>query len=529
MVLCFLIGNILLIAVAASFPMYRTASFQRMLTDEFRAYYVDYGEWPAIFTVSHTKSIGKNGVSYEQLRGYVDECNEKLAVTIKQEIQYLSTSAQEVSPVIERDERISRKFRVSYMTDLEENITFVAGRMAQEGRIQNEYLEVIVTESCASTMNILLDEVYEYEKFTFLDGTPLRIKIVGFFQATNEGDCYWVENPSQLHRDLFVPTNTFFDFFIGNDAEKAYGLKKVIYELWDYTQIRPADVKDILLRTSELVAADTNGSLIKDNVYEGIIQSYSAKAKKVEASLIILQIPVLALLLAFIYMISSQMMNMAQNEISVMKSRGAKGKQILLLYFWQNVILNSVALVIGIPIGRGFCALLGTTTDFMEFSGQKVLEVTYTRDVFLYAMFAVILSMFITIIPAFQHSKTTIVAMKQGEYKKKKSLWKRLYLDLICIGIAIYGYQLFARNQSSMVEQILTGKSLDPLLYLSSSLFLFGFGLLAVRIQPIFLKLLFLCRKHKGKPASYVSFLYAIRSGKKQEFHMLFMILTLSI
>lgn len=83
--------------------------------------------------------------------------------------------------------------------------------------------------------------------------------------------------------------------------------------------------RGILQTSRQLVDAEKNGSLIKDNVYEGIIQSYSAKAKKVEASLLILQMPVLALLLAFIYMISSQMLTMEQNEISVMKSRGPEG------------------------------------------------------------------------------------------------------------------------------------------------------------------------------------------------------------
>ena len=38
MVFSLLVGNILLVAVAVSYPMYRNSSFQRMLTDEFERY-----------------------------------------------------------------------------------------------------------------------------------------------------------------------------------------------------------------------------------------------------------------------------------------------------------------------------------------------------------------------------------------------------------------------------------------------------------------------------------------------------------
>lgn len=45
MVLCLLIGNILLVSVAASYPLYRVSSFQRMLTDEFEQYTEKENRW----------------------------------------------------------------------------------------------------------------------------------------------------------------------------------------------------------------------------------------------------------------------------------------------------------------------------------------------------------------------------------------------------------------------------------------------------------------------------------------------------
>ena len=528
LVLCLLIGNILLIAVAASFPMYRSSAFQRMLTDEFEYYYDTTGEWPAVFSVAHSRSRERTGVSYKQLSEYLERCNETLGVEILQDIRYLSTTSRDASPVVLRDERISRQFRISTINGLMEHVTIMAGRFPQEGLIDGEYLEAIVTDSLAENMNVLLDEVYELDA-AFSDGSPLRVKVVGIFRASNANESFWVVTPAQLHRDLMLGTDTFFNYFVGEDAEFSYGLIKNFYELWDYKSIEPGQVKGILSATQALVAREGNGSLIGDNVYEGIIEGYSAKAKKVEASLMILQIPVLALLFSFIYMISAQMLSMEQNEISVMKSRGARGGQILWMYFLQNLILGGISLAAGLPFGRLLCMMIGTATDFMEFAGTEVLEVQYTPDVFVYAMAALLVTLILTIIPVLRYSQVTIVNLKQSRAQKKKSLWKKLYLDVICTVVSLYGYFTFVRNQSNVMEQVLTGEALDPLLYLSSSLFMLGCGLFLLRLQPLLLQLLFKLRRKRLSPASYVSLTEAVRGGHRMEFIMLFMILTVAL
>lgn len=51
-----------------------------------------------------------------------------------------------------------------------------------------------------------------------------------------------------------------------------------------------------------------------------------------------------------------------------------------------------------------------------------------------------------------------------------------------------------------MMEQVLTGETLDPLLYLSSSLFLLGCGLLVLRLQPLLLRIIFRLGKTGWRP-----------------------------
>ncbi|MDE7224743.1 MAG: FtsX-like permease family protein [Acetatifactor sp.] len=529
MVLCLLIGNILLVAVAVSYPLYRNSSFQRMLTDEFEQYAEKTGEWPAIWGVSHSRSRGKDGVSYKQLADYVDRCQAQLNVPLYQEIEYLSTSLNNVEPVVEREERLERRLQISAISDLEEEILIYAGRLPERELAEDGCLEVMVGNVVADTMNILLDEAYQFENLLWADGSPVRFRVVGMYRPVNESSPFWVEEPFGMHRDVFVPMEAFRTYFLGEEQEFAFGCKKRIYQLWDYSAIEPQQIRDILQTSRRLVDAERNGSLILDNVYENIIENYSAKAKRVEASLLILQMPVLALLLAFIYMISSQMLTMEQSEISVMKSRGAKRRQILQMYLVQNLFLGLISLAAGLPLGGVFCSALGTATDFMEFSGRRTLNVSWSVDVLWYAGAALLLMMVMTLIPVIGFSRISIVNLKQSQAKKKRSLWKKIYLDVISLAVALYGYYSFSRNQQQMMEQVISGETLDPLLYLSSSLFLLGCGLLALRLQPLLLRLLFRIGKKRMTPASYVAFVDGIRGAQKKEFIMLFMILTVAL
>jgi len=529
MVLSLLVGNILLVAVAVSYPMYRNSSFQRMLTDEFERYQEKNAEWPAVWGVSHSRSMGREGVSYEQLTAYVDRCQAQLNVPLYREIEYLSTSLDEATPVVERQERLQRRLEISAVSGLEQEILVYAGRLPETELSQDGCLEVMVSNLVADSMNILLDEVYVFEKHRWPDGRPLRFQVVGMFRPVNEASFFWVETPSSLHRDVFVPIETYRTYFLGEEQEYAFGCKKRIYQLWDYAAITPDRVGDILQTSRQLTDAGKNGSVIRDNVYEGIIQTYSAKAKKVEASLLILQMPVLALLLAFIYMISSQMLTMEQNEISVMKSRGARRGQILRMYLIQNLFLGLLSLAAGLPLGGVFCSVLGTATDFMEFSGRRALDVKWSIDVLWYGAGALLLMMVVTLIPVIGYSRVSIVNLKQSQTKNRRSLWKRLYLDLICLAVALYGYYSFSRGRQQMMEQVLTGETLDPLLYLSSSLFLLGCGLLVLRLQPLLLRLIFRIGRNRMAPGPYVAFLEGIRGARKKEFIMLFMILTVAL
>lgn len=119
--------------------------------------------------------------------------------------------------------------------------------------------------------------------------------------------------------------------------------------------------------------------------------------------------------------------------------------------------------------------------------------------------------------------------LKQQKGAEEKSWWEIIFLDIILLAISMYGYYSFHKSSGIMVENVLMGKSLDPLLYVSSSLFIVGAGLLYLRLQPLIVQLIYLIGKRFWKPASYASFMENLKNGRKQQFIMLFLIMTISL
>ncbi|MCR5503901.1 MAG: ABC transporter permease, partial [Lachnospiraceae bacterium] len=146
-----------------------------------------------------------------------------------------------------------------------------------------------------------------------------------------------------------------------------------------------------------------------------------------------------------------------------------------------------------------------------------------------YAVCAMLAALLSISLPAIKHSRVTIVNLKQQNALKKKSLWEKLFLDVILLGISLYGYYSFRKSAGSISETVLSGRSLDPLLYLSSSLFILGAGMFFLRLQPLIVRLIYFCVKRFLGPAGYISFMENMKNGRKMQLIMLFLVMTVSL
>ncbi len=526
--LSLLLGCILLIATTVSFPLYQKAAYDRMLQDEFTKYIASEGRWPMMVRMSANCNKDKKG-TIGKIENYSKEIYSLLGAEEYLTLYYYSIFRAPVKSDINRDDAEDMDLSLCSMSGLSEHAKLINGEMYSEDGVDDEgNIEVIVSQSTLVSRGLLLGETLKFDRLKTADDKEIRIKVVGVFTKNEQDKFYFQENPENLYESCFMSPELFGSMFLGDSSVK-YNINIDVYDLIDYESVTASMIGNINEQTDYLCNKSAYKSVIKDPAYQSILEEYEIKKVRISATLLILQIPVLVLLAAFLLMISGQMYEMERNEISVIKSRGSFRGQILLLYIYQGLFLTIIGAVIGIPLGGLFSRILGSTRNFLEFNLNSSLNIKYTTETFVYALIAMGVTLMSISIPAVKHSKVSIVHLKQQKAIKKRSLWEILFLDIILIGVSLYGFYTFNKRMQDISTTVLSGQKLDPLLYISSSLFIVGMGLFFLRIQPYIVKLIYICVKKLCGPAGYISFMENIKNGRKMQLIMLFLIMTVSL
>lgn len=521
MFFCLLLGCVLLIATVISFPLYKNAAFDGMLHDQFEDRLLETGEWPAkIRTVAVSKK-GDGGAELLRMEELMTNLEDFLGVTTKENTYFYRLPKMRLASTMERDDASSYNLRMAYLTDLAEHVTLLGGEMYSEDGYSDEgYIEVVVTQECMVDANLLLGEVLKCESVKDADGKPVYMKIVGVVSDI-AGDFYWEIGVDELKDACMMNEKVYRQMFVENGAANNYTITCCYCYLFEYDKVTAEQVDG-------MVEAITD-SEYRVTVFGEVLSDFQAKRGRIAATLFILQVPVLVLLGAFLFMISGQMYELERNEISVIKSRGSSGGQIFRLYIYQSIFLSIVGVILGIPLGIFFCRILGSARNFLEFGLRRDMVIDFDETVWMYLIVSVLVTILIMALPAIKHSKVSIVNLKQKKAAKTRAWWDRFFLDFICLGISLYGYYSYSKSGEIIVQSVMSEESLDPLLYISSSLFIVGAGLLYLRIQPLLIKLIYVLGQRFWHPASYASFLENIKNGRKQQFIMLFLILTIAL
>lgn len=527
--LSLLLGCILLVATVVSFPLYQKAAYDRMLQDEIRNYISENGTYP---TQLELKSISKNekkGATIKKLEDFQQTLCGELGVTPKKVMQYFFTLNSKIVSDMNRSDAESLSLSLAFATDLQDNIEIIAGELYSENGISDDgAIEVVVSMDTMTKYGLLVGEKLTFESMKTIDKKPITIEIKGVFVDNGKDPFYWQMKSKDLILSCFMREDLFREMFTGDNAKK-FTVNCFYYTLFEYENISSEQIAGIIEKTDYLTKKSKYRSVINDPLYMGLFEEYNKKVNRISATLVILQVPVLIMLAAFLLMISSQMYEMEKNEISVIKSRGSSRGQIFRLYLYQGILLTAIGGIFGIPLGGVFSKVLGAVRNFLDFNGSRSLDITYTSKSMMYAGVAMLITLLTITIPAIRHSKVSIVNLKQSKNITKKPWWQKFFLDIILLGLSGYGYYNFNSNMTNVSGTVLSGQNLDPLLYISSSLFIVGMGLLYIRIQPMLIKLVFTVGKKHWGPASYISFMETIKQSGKQQLIILFLIMTVSL
>lgn len=529
---CLIIGAMLLVAIACCNPMYTSAALQKMLTDELETYMTDHNEYPAVAKVSGSLNFDRLTNKYPSKTLTDPMTNAEIIgnmYPVKPMYTITEFNSIDMSGKLEfeRPGISTVSFNIASLSDINDHSTIIIGDYATAG-LKDDTLECIISERMLTSAKIIAGDVLVSD-YTLPSGNPLKLKITGVFKASKESDPYWVTDPLDFDAQLFISTESFQEVFLNLEAFKS-NVKAKYYSIFDYQNIKTSEINDFIIADNK-IRNDINqeGVYTADFNYENSFVSYRSGRTQVTVTMWIFQIPVLILLCVFIFMVSTQIINIEQNEIAMLKSRGVSKNQLILSYSFQGMLLSLVGLVLGFPLGYVFCKIFGTTRSFLEFSVLTTIETKFTFESFLYALLAAIIAAVIMTLPVLKYANFSIVEQKVNKKKKKTPLWQKIGLDFIILLISIYGLYTSNKNKNTIFTEIQNGGSLDPIIYFSSTLFILALALILLRIIPLIIKLVYKVVSKKCGPAVFAGFMQISQNIKTQSFIIIFLVLTLAL
>jgi len=527
MFLALLIGNILLSAIACSNPLYADAVMQRMLDDDLEAYLEAKNSYPGNIIVSFSGAAKRNTL-LDEVEEFALSLPEKYGVNAIHEVRYYYLPSAMCVPEVERDDANNKTASLGTLSDFEDHISIVAGRMYSDTPREDGVIEVVVSQRALIDMNLLLNERRSFAKITDRDKKPVTVEIVGVYDIKETDDTYWVRMPSVYKGVMFMAEDVFSDMFMyENTSAVLNGTWYLVLDAGSMLSRNASHMQTTLLEVDEY--ADQYSYITVFTAFESLLNEHINMKLKVSVTLWVLQVPIYILLIAFIFMVSGQILETESAEIAVLKSRGVKNSQIFGIYFTQSLLIAVAAVAAGIPLGVLLTQILGSANAFLEFVSRRALPVTVTLTPVLYALAAALIAIIAMVFPVRRYTRGSIVTQKQKKNKKVRPFWQKAFLDVIALGVSIYGLYSFNTQKALLAQRILDGEVPDPLLLLCSSLFIIGAGLVAIRLIPILITIVFHLFRRFWSPAMYASFLKVLRQRANQDFIMIFLVMTIAL
>ncbi len=543
MMLCLLFGFVVVVAMVSAVPMYSDAILQRMLAKDLESFQRSRAVYTGLYTVEGTynsfsrEDNSKEKAYYMHKTKVEDELIPQLDVQIDAGVHTMTAANMQTKPYLPDEDDGSIRTKASSLVTIEnlaDHITITAGRLYEPGLTDEGYYEAIVTQGAYDELALNLGSVYRTANATNMEDYVL-IKVVGVFTVDDGATPFWyISGGLSTYSTSFLFDYDTFREMLFDDFDTIYLSGTAWRYAIDYMSLEISDLDTLVptLQQHEIEYSRMSGlNGYRVPMLETLVD-YSQRAVELKTTLWVILVPILMMLCMYIFMVSQIIVKNEENEISVMRSRGASGTQIFLIYMLESLILGLFAYAVGPFLGFFLCRILGSANGFLEFVGRKALPVKMVSAAYLYSAAAVVMFLITMLIPAISASRTTIVERKRKRSRfADQPFWKKFFLDFITLGVSIYGYYNY-KNYTGIITA--TGKSavnvqIDPLLFLISSLFIIGAGLLFLRIYPYLVRFLFfLGRRHWG-PTMYASFIQVGRSSGREQFLMIFLILSIAV
>lgn len=533
--LSLLLGLVISVGLSSSMPIYTSAILQRLLIKDLEILQTNTLQYSGIFWTSVYASDQDPANTVKKLRQSDTYMTEKaqpgFQLPIKTFVTERSTDRYKMVPADPSriDPGVNRSVDVVSLSGMEEHAVLKDGGWPKKQSDPGVY-EVLVVEDALSNLKLVVGNEFIVSDEEQLK-QPVRFKVVGVIDRKSYDDLYWYNYLSSYRSSFLIPYDTFDKDFMEDGVLRVRST--VWYTAFDYTQMSLDSISRFITsyqRTEGFLGELFENTSMKAPAMQ-TLGGYYAKEAKLRLMLWSLNVPVMIMLAYYLFMVSNLITERQKTEIAVLRSRGASRLQIVLSYLMEGFLLGIAALAAGPFLGLMLTKMLGSSNGFLEFVQRSALKVQLSGEAYQYGLIAVICSMLTTILPVLFATRTTIVGHKQQMARQHKpSFWHKYYVDIVLVGISLYGLQSFRRRMADLQSLGLDASDLqiDPLLFLVPALFVLGCAFLILRIYPLLVRLIYAAGRRWWPPSLYSTLLQVGRSASQYQAIMVFLSVTLA-
>lgn len=443
---------------------------------------------------------------------------------------------------VPKDEQRPRSF-FQYQEGLRDHVKVVDGTLslktdAAPDPSQPPTLKVVVGKETADTFGVHVGDTFDMHPFWHPEVAPVTVVVGGIIEPKDQSEEYWFGKT-----DRFAVTNTTwrtYPFFIDEPSMSEVVAGYLPDLSVDFTTFffvntpginarNATKVETGLRAASNLLERELERTRIDTKLPE-TIQTFRQKLFFTRLPLFALIMQVVGIVLYYIVMVSTMLVDRQGGEIALFKSRGASTRQIMSIYAIEGGIIALAGVAVGPALASLIIKVLGLTPPFHNLSDNHLLAVNISTQAYELAAAGALLSLLALLWPAFRASRFSMVLYKQAISRPQQApIFTRYYLDvfLIIVGGLLF-YEL--RQRGSLVTKQLFGNlSADPLLLATPALFTLMIALLFLRIFPLVLRLIVRVFGQISSTSILLGLWHMVRSPVHYSRLILLLILTTSL
>ncbi|MEO9255560.1 MAG: ABC transporter permease [Tepidiformaceae bacterium] len=450
---------------------------------------------------------------------------------------YLSAPGQ---PVPESDERPRAHFQ--FQEDLAAHTRLVAGHAAVPAAPvaagTPPKIEVLIGKASADVLGITIGQQFDIHSPFEVDKAPISVTVVGFVEPINANDEYWGGET-----DRFQVTNTTwptYPFFVDEETLRSTiggYLPSVDTTLDTVAFVDPsridssnADAVEGRLRALDYQLTQKVEFARLNTVIPDTISKYRDKLFFTRLPLFALMLQIVGIVLFYVVMVASMVVERQTGEIALLKSRGASTWQILTVFAIEAAGICIAATLIGPLIAVAAISLLGLTPPFHDLSGGSLLHVPLSAGAVGLAALGALLAFLALLWPAYRACRYSITNYKQQISRPQtQPAFLRYYLDLVVYAVGALAFYQLRQHGGFSSTSLFGDKSADPVRLATPSLLILLTALVFLRLFPLTLRIVaWLTRRLSGATIS-IALTHMVRSPVQHSRLILLLILTTAV